>query len=209
MFVAADYEVLWCKMRQKFGKLNLKRSRNEFITQDAENWYKYLTFLEPFISHKGGKVFLTPQWKEVVNEVYDELMEYEGEEVQNVEDLARRNDDNAGIEDVAMFDGYEEIITNDIEIPGQFPNLTAQNDQDNIRNPLPCVINNFKESKPVTHFSRIRARSDAASLLALKQIKDNIIDILLAAVMESTDKLIQELRLQVIITAIQKLLNKD
>lgn len=210
--------MIWYKMRQKFVKLNLKKSRNEFITHESTAWYRYLTFLEPYISHKGGRAYYTPNRKEVENEVYDELMEYMGVEIEDVivangEDvvpLPVDDHDLSETESLEILDGYEDIVMHNLQKNTNLeaPTSPALNEQDEpTRNPLPFASK--CESKVENQISRIRARCDATNLCALKLIKQEVINILMAAIMESKDAVLQQLRLDVILSSIGNRLKRE
>ena len=66
--------IWYVNMRKKFVSINLKIAQYKYVLQEQETFYRYLIFLEEFISHKGDiKPYKTQGSKEIIIEIYDEL----------------------------------------------------------------------------------------------------------------------------------------
>ena len=109
---------VWYKMRGKFVRINLKKSRVQPVSVTEEVFYNNLIFIEDFISHKNADVFKTINKKEIINDTYDRIMgntyneldENMGEEL-NL-DNERNNDfeDTSDTEELIILEGHEDVV---------------------------------------------------------------------------------------------------
>ena len=90
---------LWNKLRTKFVKIYLRKSRCQSVSQGEENFYKYFIFLEDFISHKDCVVYKTVDKKEIMQQTYDRVM---GNTYENID------------EDLTI--NWNEIINNTVDV---------------------------------------------------------------------------------------------
>ena len=191
---------VWYKMRGKFVRINLKKSRVQPVSVTEEVFYNNLIFIEDFISHKNADVFKTINKKEIINDTYDRIMgntyneldENMGEELNLDNERNNYFEDTSDTEELIILEGHEDVVY-------QFLNSKKNSKEKTTNSPLVSVSNDLKDKD----FTEIRKKNEDLTLNQSNVMIQECTSILNAAIADYKDEVIQRICFEFIVNKIE------
>ena len=172
-----------------------------------------MIFLEDFITHKDCHVHKTINKKEIINEIYDELMGNTYEEVQEnvdgelsaVDPVENADNINAvswpDTEDLDILEGYEDIVYESIS-----KEVWEDKNKDNTM--LPMMSFSHNENTKNKELMNVHVKNDNLETQVTNKVVEESSIILSLALADYEDENIKSLCFEFILTKIQEFIEK-